>query len=119
MHLLSRDIWKVLISVITFCVVTVSQSSSQEINIGIDAYEQGDYAVALENFLPFADIDTDYTQLRISENNPITAPLAQYYLGLMYCQGKGVIRDRVKALMWFDKSRRGGNLLAKNTTCKK
>ena len=91
---------------------------SQNIDSGILAYNQGDYAIALENFMPLADIDTDYTQLRISENNPIITPLAQYYLFLMYCHGRGVDRDRVKAIEWLNKSRRGGNASAERANCK-
>ena len=110
---------KILVLVFTFIAISTQNSASQDIDSGITAYKRGEYAVALRNFLPLADIDTDYTQLRISENNPTTTPLAQYYLALMYCRGLGVMPDRRKALVWFDKARRGGNLLAENETCKK
>ena len=94
-------------------------SSSQDIKSGIKAYDQGDFARALTNFMPLADIDTDYTQLRISENNPITKSLAQYYLSLMYCHGRGVTKNRLIALDWLNKSRRGGNILAEKARCEK
>lgn len=90
---------------------------SQDMTSGIKAYNQGHYALALQIFMPFADIDTNYTQLRISENNPITTPLAQYYLFLMYCHGRGVVPNRIKALEWLDKSKRGGNNLAEKARC--
>lgn len=101
-----------------FSVLPCQLLLSQDINSGILAYNQGDYAIALENFMPLADIDTDYIQLRISENNPITTPLAQYYLFLMYCHGRGVDRNLVIAIEWLNKSRRGGNALAEEANCK-
>ena len=59
-----------------------------------------------------ADIDTNYTQLRINENNPVISPLTQYYLALMYCQGqRGVIRDRRKALERLNSAKNGVNAL--------
>ena len=119
MHLLSHSLGKILIFAKIFLIMTINQSFSQDINYAINAYKRGDYAAALKNFLPLADIDTDYTQLRISENNPTTTPLAQYYLAIMYCQGRGVARDKIKALIWLDKARRGGNALAENASCNK
>ncbi len=94
-------------------------SSSQDIKSGIKAYDQGDFARAFTNFLPLADADTDYTQLRISENNPVIRPLAQYYLFLMYCHGRGVAKNHLTAHDWLNKSRRGGNILAEKASCNK
>lgn len=108
---------KVLPSILILLLALHSKALSQDLDSGITAFKRGDYQTALHNLLPLADIDMDYTQLRISENNPITNPLAQYYLGLMYCQGMGVTRDRIKALGWFNKARRGGNSLAEVANC--
>jgi TPR repeat protein len=108
---------KVLFLALTFLVVTIDYSASQDINSGITAYERGDYAIALKNFMPLADIDTDYTQLRISENYQTINPLAQYYLGLMYCMGMGVSRDVARSQNYFSEARRGGNSLAEIADC--
>ena len=95
----------------------LGQASSQDINLGILAYKKGNYADALRYLLPIADSETDYIQLRMSENFPTETPLAQYYVGLMYCYGKGVKRNKDMALDWFLKAKRGGNSLAKATKC--
>jgi TPR repeat protein len=108
---------KVIFSALVFFIMITNQASSQDLNSGISAFQRGDFQAALNIFLPLADIDLDYTQLRISENSSIINPLAQYYLGLMYCHGKGVTRDKKKAFYWFDKSRMGGNSLAETATC--
>ena len=81
---------------------------AQNMNEGIAAYDRADYKKALEHFLPLADIDFNYTQLRSGENNPVTSPLAQYYLGLMYCLGKGVSPNKETAKEWFKTSHRNG-----------
>ena len=94
------------------------QALAQDVNHGILAYKKGNYAEALRNLLPIADIETDYIQLRISENFPTDTPLSQYYVGLMYCYGRGVKRNPYKASEWFSKARRGGNPLAENAKCK-
>ena len=93
------------------------QISARDVNAGIFAYEKGNYAEALRYLLPIADNETDYIQLRISENFPTDTPLAQYYIGLMYCHGKGVKRNPDTALEWFFKARRAGNSLAASAKC--
>jgi len=98
--------------------VLIQPLSAQDIDSGIIAYQSGDYAKAMRILLPLATIDTDYTQLRMSENSPATNPLAQYYLGLMYCNGEGVARNRDIGIGWLNKARRGGNSLAENTYCR-
>ena len=57
-------------------------SSYQE---GMDAYERGDYDTALKEFRPLAE--QGY-------------PLAQSYLGGMYAEGEGLLKDYVLAHMW-------------------
>ncbi len=54
---------------------------------GVDAYEKGDYATALMEFRVLAEQGD---------------AIAQYNLGLMYANGRGVPRDYVQARMWFN-----------------
>ena len=109
---------KFLLATLILLNVMTQPSSAQEIDLGIKAYKMGDYARAMRILLPLAKIDTDYTQLRMSENSPATNPLAQYYLGLMYCNGEGVARNRDIGIGWLNKAIRGGNSLAENTYCR-
>jgi len=54
---------------------------------GWEAYSRGDYATALKEWRPLAQQgDAD----------------AQYNLGVMYYEGKGVPQDYVQAYMWFN-----------------
>lgn len=61
---------------------------------GVAAYEKGQFANALQYLLPLAeDGDAD----------------AQYHLGLMYVEGKGVRTDPVQAREWFEQAARAGH----------
>ena len=64
-------------------------------NDGIDAYDQGDYAMALRHWHRAA-----------AEQNHANA---QYNLGVMYREGEGVPRDYVAAYMWFTLAAERGN----------
>ena len=54
---------------------------------GVAAYDRGDYATALKEYRPLAEQGH---------------AAAQYNLGLMYANGKGVPQDYVQAHMWFN-----------------
>ena len=60
---------------------------SADFDKGLDAYDRGDYATALREFKPLAEQGDAY---------------AQYNLGVMYHEGKGVIQDYVRAHMWWN-----------------
>ena len=53
---------------------------------GVEAYNKGDYATALKEWTPLADLGN---------------VKAQYNLGLMYDMGKGVLQDYKKAVRWY------------------
>ncbi len=54
---------------------------------GMEAYDNGDYATALKEWRTLAEQGD---------------AIAQYNLGLMYANGRGVPRDYVQARMWFN-----------------
>jgi hypothetical protein len=56
---------------------------------GMDAYHRGDYATALGEWQPLAEQGQ---------------ALAQYQLGLLYANGKGVTKDDAKARQWYEKA---------------
>ena len=92
-------------------------ATGQDVHSGIEAYQKGNYDEALKHFIPLSNIDLDYTDLRVSENNPEFHALAQYYLGLMYCFGKGVLQNHAKANYWLRRAVRQGNSDAEQATC--
>ncbi len=58
------------------------------------AFQQEDYATALEQFTPLAE-----------QGNPD----AQFFLGKMYWMGQGVLKDANQAVKWFKLSAEQGN----------
>ena len=64
---------------------------------GLDAYHQGDFAKAAELWRPLADKgDAE----------------AQYRLGTLYAEGKGVAQNDATAMTWFKRAAEQGNALA-------
>ncbi len=61
---------------------------------GINAYFDGDYAAALQNLKPEAEADD---------------VIAQYFLGEMYLQGKGVDQDFEQAVAWYERAALNGH----------
>ena len=71
-----------------------SQASAQDLNKGLEAAKAGDYATALQEWKPLAEQgDAD----------------AQYNLGVMYDNGKGVLKDATKAVKLWRLSAEQGN----------
>ena len=74
-----------------------AQSWGDALQKGLDAYGSRDYATALEEWLPLAELgDAE----------------AQYFLGGLYSGGLGVTQDYLKAYMWFDISSSEGYYLS-------
>ncbi len=65
-------------------VVTASQAWA-DLKAGGEAYERGDYATALTEFRPLAQ-----------QGNAV----AQFSLGVMYLEGRGVPQDDAEAVRW-------------------
>ncbi len=61
------------------------------------AYEAGDYATALKEFLPLAEAGQ---------------ASAQAAIGQMYLDGHGVPQDPAQAAIWLEKAASGGNARA-------
>ena len=74
--------------IVTLCLALVSFSvgCSDDFKKGVEAYNKGDYATALKEWIPLAD------QGNVK---------AQYNLGLMYDMGKGVLQDYKEAVRWY------------------
>ena len=64
-------------------------SASLDVNAGLDAFSQGEFATAVEKFAPLSE-QTDAK--------------AQFALGVMYSDGSGVAQDDSEAVRWLRKS---------------
>ena len=69
-----------------------------DFEVAIQAYADGAHGAALERFRPLAER---------GDNR------AQYWLGIMYVEGKGVPQDDVRAHMWLSLAADGGNRAAR------
>lgn len=67
-------------------------------NAGLKAYQAGDYATALQEFLPLAEAGQ---------------ASAQAAVGQMYLDGLGVPKDPAQAAIWLEKAATGGNARAR------
>jgi len=68
-------------------------ASAQSLRAGLEAVRAKDYVRALAELRPLAEKGH---------------PLAQYHVGLMYSQGRGVEQDRDEAFRWYQKAAEQG-----------
>ncbi|WP_413700293.1 tetratricopeptide repeat protein [Psychromonas sp. KJ10-10] len=75
------------------CILFTSVVLSADFNKGLDAADEGDFKTAYKEWHPLAEQgDSD----------------AQFSLGVMYDNGRGVLQDYKQAVYWYRKSRRTG-----------
>jgi TPR repeat protein len=97
-----------------------------DFNDGLDAYNQGDYDIAFEEWLPYAeqgDADAQYNLALVYDFGYKDYDQAfkwyrrsalqgnedaQYNLALMYENGKGVLKDYKEAVKWYRKAANQG-----------
>ena len=110
-----------------------TQMSAQEIDKGYEAYNDGDYATALNEWKPIAEqgyafaqynlgimyeygngVAKDYAEAvkwyRLSAEQGYA--IGQYSLGLMYSNGYGVLKDKAEAVKWWRLSAEQGYVYA-------
>lgn len=68
--------------------------SHADYNAGTAAFNAGNYARAYQEYKQAADAGNS---------------LAQYMMGRLYAEGRGVVEDKVAAYMWFDLAASNGN----------
>ena len=66
-----------------------SSVAAADFRAGVEAYERGDYATAYKEWLPLAE--QGYAG-------------AQFFLGVMYADGEGVLEDDAAAVKWYRKA---------------
>ena len=76
---------------------SVGVSWSADFQKGLTAYERGDYTTALRELKPLA-VNKGAQSLLYSKKNVIKA---QFLLGWMYHEGKGVPKDDKTAVKWY------------------
>ena len=74
--------------------VGLAGAARADVDSGWQAFLAGDYTTALEELEPAADAGD---------------PRAQYYLGVLYDHGEGVVRNYVTATVWYEKAAAQGN----------
>lgn len=93
---MKTSLWKSLLVVVLLAVAGCgdqSQKDAASYKEGIEAYTQGNFSVALEKLKPAA------------EHGKADA---QFTLGLMYREGKGVPQDAKEAVAWLSKAAEQG-----------
>ena len=75
-----------------------AEASGADLQKGVEAYEAGDYAAALREFRPLAEDGF------LSQGDAE----AQFFLGQMYRQGRGVTQDYAQAVEWYRKAAEQG-----------
>lgn len=80
---------KILLIAVILIAFSATTGFADNLDDALDAYDRNDYETALTILNSLADQDNG---------------VAQYYLGLMYDQGKGVSLDYAEAARWFRKA---------------
>ena len=126
---------KRILLVLTVLVSLVSVPAiAQDFNKGVAAFQSGDYATALKQWMPLAEKDDAEVQrnigimyqqgLGVPQSDAEAAKWyrraaengharAQQNLGIMYEEGVGVPQDYLEAAKWYRMSAAGGNVNAK------
>ncbi len=85
---------------VALCLMAVAFATApafSDFQAGIDAYERGDYKTALREFQPLAEHGNE---------------IAQFNIGLIYQNGKGVPQDYKTAVKWYRLSAEQGYKIA-------
>ncbi|MDH3472619.1 MAG: hypothetical protein OEM59_02910 [Rhodospirillales bacterium] len=70
-----------------------SPDAGELLSLGLRAYREEDYRGAFDTWLPLAEAGN---------------PRAQFFIGGLYSEGRGVPRDLAKAYVWLTRSEQGG-----------
>ena len=88
---------KIFHGVIMGLVFAPNLGAAQDLETGYSAYNDGNYSLALENFVPLAESGDAAAQLE---------------LGVMYNFGQGVLQDDTEAVRWHRLSAEQGHARA-------
>ena len=88
-----------LTSTLVLSIVFLAASAWADYQVGMDAYERGNYATALSEWRPLAEEGDAQAQL---------------HLGLLYANGDDVQQDYTKARQWYEKAAAQGYAMAQS-----
>ena len=77
---------RITLTLATVLSLAFTQVTAQDFNKGVEALAADDYAIAMKELKPLAE-----------EGNVD----AQYFLGMMYENGNGVLKDAIEAVKWY------------------
>ena len=80
----------------------LAASAMADVEQGVEAWKQGDFRAALEQFRPAAEQGD---------------ARAQFYLAEAFNLGRGTVQDYAEALKWYVKAADGGNIDAQDKLC--
>jgi TPR repeat protein len=92
-----RTAFRKFVGVALLAAAAITPAWAGPLEDGIDAYKEGDFVKALQIWRPLADGGNVE---------------AQYRLGIMYAEGKGVAPDDGEAAVWFERAAERGNAAA-------
>lgn len=75
----------------------IASAAAGPLEDGLEAYQEKDYVKAVQLWRPLADAGV---------------AAAQYRLGVMYAEGKGVPRNDAEAAVWFERAAKQGDATA-------
>ena len=78
-------------------IICLAAPAWADFEAGADAYHRGDYATALHEWQPLAELGN---------------AAAQYNLGLLYANGQGVPQDYIHAWQWYEQAAAQGDASA-------
>lgn len=82
------------LAAIALSLVALSTANAADFETGYQAYQRGDFAIALQHWRPLAEAGN---------------AKAQFNLGVMYDEGRGLAPDRKKAIEWWHKAAAQGD----------
>ncbi len=85
------------LTVLALSLMAMTAATAANFETGYQAYQRGDFALALEHWRPLADAGN---------------AKAQFNLGVMYDEGRGLAPDRKKAVDWWHKAAAQGDVNA-------
>ncbi len=92
-----RTAFRKFVGVVLLAAATCAPAGTGPLEDGIEAYKEGDFVKALEIWRPLADGGNAE---------------AQYRLGILYAEGKGVAPNDAEAAVWFERAAERGNAAA-------
>jgi len=87
-----------LLVLLTLCYLSAAHAGDS-LEVGVRAFEQGDYQTSLQNWLPLAEAGHAEAQL---------------FMGVLYRYGLAVEKDPQQSVYWYERAAENGDVDAQN-----